>query len=132
MFHARWAKNVERENRYFTTMTIPDAKSATVNAIAKNELWVHAKHVTQCFFIIDPFNPSRVVVRREKRNVIGMDGVANKGDYDQYGNPMREDDDEVYVKIRINTTLPKKDRTPWKRKSHNGGLNYSSTNKKGE
>ena len=47
---------------------------------------------------------------------------------------MREDDDddEVYVKRRINTTLPKKDHTPWKRKSHNEGLNYSSTNKKGK
>ena len=56
-----------------------------------------------------------------------MDGVANEEDYDQYGNPMREDDDddEVYVKRRINTTLPKKNRTPWKRQSHNEGLNYS-------
>ena len=27
MFCVRWAKNVERENRYFTTMTIPFAKS---------------------------------------------------------------------------------------------------------
>ena len=38
-----------------------------------------------------------------------MDGVANEEDYDQYDNPMREDDDddEVYVKRRINTTLPK-------------------------
>ena len=74
-----------------------------MNAIAKNEPWVHAKHVTQCFFITDPRNPSRVVVRRGKRNIIGMGGVANEEDYDQYGNPMREDDDddEVYVKIRI-------------------------------
>ena len=61
-------------------MTIPDAKSATVNAIAKNEPWVHAKHVTQCFFITDQRNPSRVVVRRGKRNIIGMDGVANEED----------------------------------------------------
>ena len=63
-----------------------------------------------------------------------MDGVANEEDYDQYGNPMREDDDddEAYVKRRINTTLPKKDRTPWKRKSHNEGLNYSTANKKGK
>ena len=47
---------------------------------------------------------------------------------------MREDDDddEVYAKRRINTTLPKKNRTPWKRQSHNEGLNYSSTNKKGK
>ena len=115
-------------------MTIPNAKSATVNGIAKNKPWVHAKHVTQCFFITDPHNPSRVVMRRGKRNIIGMDGVANEEDYDQYGNPMREDDDddEVYVKRRINTTLPKKNRTPWKRQSHNEGLNYSSTNKKGK
>ena len=115
-------------------MTIPYAKSATVNAITKNEPWGHAKHVTQCFFITDPSNPSRVIVRRGKRNIIGMDGVANEEDYDQYGNPIREDDDddEVYVKRRINTTLPKKDHTPWKRKSHNEGLNYSSTNKKGK
>ena len=34
MFHVRWAKNVERENRSCTTLSIPDAKSATVNAIA--------------------------------------------------------------------------------------------------
>ena len=60
MFRVRWAKDVVRENKYFTTMSIPDAKSATmnVNVIAKTEPWVHAKHVTQCFFITDPSNPS--------------------------------------------------------------------------
>ena len=35
MFRVIWAKNVERESRVLTTMTIPDAKSATVNAIEK-------------------------------------------------------------------------------------------------
>ena len=117
-------------------MYIPHAKSTPVNVniIAKNEPWVHAKHVTQCFFITDPANPSRVVVRRSKRSIVGMDGVANEEDYDQYGNPMREDedDDEVYAKRRINTTLPKEDRNPWLRKSHKEGLNYSGTIKKGK
>ena len=92
-------------------MTIPDAKSATMNAIAKNEPWVHAKHVTQCFFITDPRNSNRVVVRRGKRNIIGMDGFANEEDYDQYSNPVREhdDDDEVaaHTTRRSRTTLPK-------------------------
>ena len=84
MFRVRWAKNVHGENRHFTTMCIPDNDdSGTVNAIAKNEPWVHAKHVTQCFFITDLINPSRVVVRRSKRSIAGMDGVANKEDYDQ-------------------------------------------------
>ena len=87
MFRVRWAKNVERENRYFTTMSIPDAKSATVNAIAKKEPWVHAKHVTQCFFITDLSNSNRVVVRRGKRNIIGMDGVANEQDFDKVRRP---------------------------------------------
>ena len=41
------------------------------------------KHMTQCFFKTDPCNPNRVVVRRGKRNIIGMDGVANEEDYDQ-------------------------------------------------
>ena len=63
-----------------------------------------------------------------------MDGVTNEEDYDQYGNPMREDDDddEAYVKRRIKTTLRKKERTPWLRKSHKEGLNYSAMNKKGK
>ena len=37
MFHVRWARSVERENRDFTPMCIPDAKSGTVNVSAKNE-----------------------------------------------------------------------------------------------
>ena len=73
-------------------------------------------------------------MRRGKRKIIGMDGVANEQDFDKYGNPMREDDDddEVYVKRRMKTTLPTKDRNPWKRKSHDHGFNYSTTNKRGK
>ena len=102
MFRVRWAKDVVRENKYFTTMSLPDAKGAAlnVNVIAKTEPWVNAKNVTQCFFITDPTNPSHVVVRRGKRSIVGMDGVPHEEDYDQYGNPMREDDndDEAYMK----------------------------------
>jgi hypothetical protein len=136
MFCVRWAKAVVRENKYFTTMSIPDAKSATitVNVITKTDPWVQAKHMTQCFFITDTTNLSRIFVRRGKRSIVGMDGVTNEEYYDQYGNPMREDDDddEAYVKRRINTTLRKKDHTPWFRKSHKEGLNYTTTNKKGK
>ena len=105
-------------------MTIPNAKSATMNAIAKNEPWVHAKHVTQCFFITNPCNPSRVVMRKGKRKIIGMDGVANEQDFDKYGDPRIEhdNDDEVaaYTTRRSRTTLPKGSpfhrRTPFAKK----------------
>ena len=47
IFRVRWAKDVVREYKYFTTMSIPDAKSTPVNinAIAKNEPWIHANPV---------------------------------------------------------------------------------------
>ena len=57
MFRVRWAKNVEKEGRYFTTMVIPEAKASKAsgaNVQAKNEPWVLASQVDQCFFITDP------------------------------------------------------------------------------
>ena len=53
MFRVRWANNMEKEGRYFTTMVIPDAKS-TKNASPKNEPWVLASQVDQCFFYYRP------------------------------------------------------------------------------
>src|SRR3954464_8701897 len=113
MFRVRWAKSVVKEDRYFTTMVIPEAKSksAGANVTAKNEPWVLASQVDQCFYITDPLKPSRVVVRRGKRKIIGMDGVANEQDFDKYDDPRIEhdDDDEVatHTKRRSRTTLPK-------------------------
>ena len=51
-------------------------------------------------------------MRRAKRKIIGMDGVANEQDFDKYGDPKMEhdDDDEVaaaYTTRRSRTTLPK-------------------------
>ena len=94
-------------------MVIPEAKSKTAgaNVTAKNEPWVLASQVDQCFFITDLSKPSRVVVRRGKRKIIGMDGVANEQDFDKYGDPKIEhdDDDEVaaHTTRRSRTTLPK-------------------------
>ncbi|KAK1604964.1 hypothetical protein QYE76_028637 [Lolium multiflorum] len=137
MFRVRWAKNVVKEDRHFTTMVIPEAKSKTAGAkvTAKYEPWVLASQVDQCFFITDPQKPSRVVVRRGKRSIIGMDGAANELDFDQYGDPKMEDDDdddeEPYTTRRRRTTLPKG--RPFKRRSLGvPGLNYSTARKKGK
>ncbi|KAK1608654.1 hypothetical protein QYE76_032327 [Lolium multiflorum] len=85
MFRVRWAKNVIKEDRHFTTMVIPEAKSKTAGAkvTPKYEPTVLASQVDQCLFITDPQKPSRVVVRRGKRSIIGMDGAANELDFDQ-------------------------------------------------
>ena len=96
MFRVGWAKNVKKEGRYFTTMVIPDAKSK--NASAKNEPWVLASQVDQCFFITDSSKPSRVVVRRGKRSIIGMDGAANEQDFDKNGDPKIEEEFDKYFR----------------------------------
>jgi hypothetical protein len=134
MFRIRWAKSVTKEDRYFTTMFLPEAnKSKSTNATAQNEPWVLAEHVHQCFFITDPSRPSRVIVRRGKRTIVGMDGVANEEDFEgQVGDPMMEeseDEDTTYTTRRSRTTLPRSGR-PFKRRSHDTGLNYSTTSKK--
>ncbi|KAK1651127.1 hypothetical protein QYE76_068932 [Lolium multiflorum] len=94
MFRVRWAKSVEKDGLYFTTMVIPDAKSKTPSA--KNEPWVLASQVDQCFFITDPSKPSRVVVRRGKRSIIGMEGEADKQDIDKNGDPKIEEEFDKY------------------------------------
>ncbi|KAK1606060.1 hypothetical protein QYE76_029733 [Lolium multiflorum] len=115
MFRIRWAKSVTKEDRYFTTMFLPEAnKSKSTNATTQNEPWVLAEHVHQCFFITDPSRPSRVIVRRGKRTIVGMDGVANEEDFEgQVGDPMMEeseDEDTTYTTRRSRTTLPRGDK----------------------
>ena len=137
MFRVRWARRstVMKENKYFTTMVIPEAgsTSSSVNITAQNEPWVLAKHVSQCFFITDPCRPSRVVMRRGKRNIIGM---ADEDDFDMFGDPNIEDDEDdddraKYTTRRSRTTLPRSGR-PFKRSSHDVGLNYATATKKGK
>jgi hypothetical protein len=134
IFRVRWATNITKEDKYFTTMCMPEAnKSKTKNPTAQNEPWVLARHVEQCFFITDPSRPSRVVVRSGKRALVGMDGVANEQDFDGLvGDPMMEESDEddaTYTKRRSRTTLPRTG-VPYTRRSHDMGVKYSTTTTK--
>jgi hypothetical protein len=135
MFRVRWAKSVQKEGRYFTTMVIPDASAK--NASAKNEPWVLASQVDQCFFITDPSKPSRVVVRRGKRSIIGMEGPANDQDLEKNGDPKIEEEFDKYFDKpttagRRKTTLPTKG-CPFTRRNLNiPGLKYSTARKKGK
>ena len=87
-------------------MVIPPSSQKLTD---QNDPWVFAKDVDQCFFVTDPKRPSRVIVRRGKRNIVGMDGVAADEDFDQYGNAENEEenlDNGPYIPRRLRTTLP--------------------------
>jgi hypothetical protein len=118
-------------------MVIPKAKSKTAGAhiTTKNEPWVLACQVDQCFFITNPPNPSHVVVRRGKRSIIGMDGAANKQDFDQYSDPKMEydkDDEAPYTTRRSRTTLPNKGLPFKKKKSRDSGTKLFNREKEGQ
>ena len=124
MFRVRWARmsTIQKEDKYFTTMVIPEASnSSSANVTVQNEPWVLAKHVSQCF-------------RRGKRKIVGMDGVANEDEFDMFGDPninddQDDDDKATYTTRRSRTTLPRQD-LPFKRRSHDVGLNYAIATKK--
>lgn len=120
MFRVRWAKQVLQEDDYFTTMVIPPRnKSANVHAISGlNEPWVLASTVSQCFYIADPIKPSRVVYRRGKRSIVGMEEVDDE-DYDQFDDPAEEDINRKYVHRKKRSTLPNDVIALWLRRSHN-------------
>ena len=136
MVRVRWAKSVEKEDRYFTTMVIPPkSKTTGANVPARNEPWVLATKLDQCFFITDPSKPSRVVVRRGKRSIIGMQGDANKEDLDKNGDPKIEEEFDKHFdmptssKVRRKTSLPTKG-CPFTRRSLKvTGLSYSTAKK---
>ena len=79
LFHVRWAKSVQKEERGFITMSLPEARQESpksVRVTAQYDPWVFAKDVSQCFYITDLAKLSRVIIRRGKRNIIGMDSTT--------------------------------------------------------
>ena len=65
-----------------------------------------------------------------------MDGAANEQDFDKYGDPKIEDDNDddavPYKSRRSMTTLPKGVRPFMRRNQGVPGLNYSTMRKKGK
>ena len=131
MFRVRWAEKINTDEDNFTTMVIPPPTTIgerNVKAIsAKKEPWVLAKQVAQCFYITDPLSPNRVVMRRGKRSIVGVDGVVDEEDYDQFDDPDTDEDDEATQDSgrtrRHRTTLTVT--RPFKRRSHSEGLTYT-------
>ena len=117
-------------------MVIPDARSK--NASAKNEPWVLASQVDQCFFIKDTLKPSRVDVRRGKRSITGMDGDTNEQDFEKNGDSNIEEEFDKYFdmpttsKVRRKTTLPTKGCPFIRRNPKVPGLKCSIATKKGK
>ena len=130
MFRVRWAEKVETDQDNFTRMIIPKKKPVDETRKGKRvsaykELWVLAKQVTQCFYIVDPLAEDHVIMRRGKRSIVGVDGVVDEEDYNQFDD-LDPVVDEAAVCIpppvpwqrRIETTLPAGNEFPYKRSSH--------------
>jgi hypothetical protein len=79
MFRCRWVhlKGVHVEDHNFTTVDLRHPGF-------KEEPFVLAKQVAQVFYIIDPKNRKRHVVRNGKRSIVGVDGVVDVENYNHF------------------------------------------------
>jgi hypothetical protein len=99
---------------------------------------VSASQVDQCFFITEPVRPSCVVVKREKRGIIRMEGAAIEQDFNKYGDQTIEEEFDKYFDMpsdaarRRKTILPATGCPYTRRNPHVTGLNYSTVTKKGK
>ena len=131
MFRVRWVnqKDIKVEDHNFTTVVLPPATTIEDRKVKyirpQDEPWILAKQVGQVFYITDPLNKNRHVVRKSKRSIVGVDGVVDEEDYDQFDDP--ESDDEIGERISKKSKI--QDARPYVRRSHNEGITYTTKKK---
>jgi hypothetical protein len=100
-------------------------------------LWVSLAKLTNASLLPTRQSPAaRVVVRRGKRSIIGMEEAANKQDFDKNDDSKIEEEFDKYfdmpttTTMRRKTTLPTKDYPFTRRNLKVSGLKYSIAMKK--
>ena len=135
MFRIRWARDVRHEDHRFTTMILPkEVPRHQVNVkriSALLEPWQFASKCKQVFFIEDPIAKNRVVVRRGKRSIVGVDGVTSQQDYEGFPDPTTRQEEEVArrtIQTRKKSKLPTQDGA-YARSSHDEVQTYKRKEK---
>ena len=133
LFRVRWVpmKDVVVEDHNFTTVIIPPPTTAESRKVKSREVnpreepFILAKQVAQVFYIRDPKNKKRHVVRKGKRSIVGVDGVVDEEDYDQFDDPDTDDEVDERTSNKRKAAEDEEER-PYVRSTHDEGLTYTS------
>jgi prophage antirepressor-like protein len=84
------------------------------NVDYKDDPWVVASQVAQVLYIADPAKKIKHVVVPGKQDIIGVDGIDDVEEYNQYDKMNLFTD--IPQKMRIVEAIIRKDDKPWARK----------------
>jgi hypothetical protein len=86
----------------------------------KDDPWVLAERVAQVFYIADPMNVKKHIVVSGKQRILGVEGVIDVEDYNQFEELVLFTDHEKRIK-KIEATIPKSEK-PWLRTDCDGRI----------
>ena len=86
----------------------------------KDDPWVLAEHVAYVFYIIDPMNTKKHIAVSGKQMILGVEGVVDIEDYNQYEELDLFKDHEQRIK-RVEASIDKSMK-PWLRSACEGRI----------
>jgi hypothetical protein len=86
----------------------------------KDDPWVLAERVAQVFYIADPMNVKKHIVVSGKQRILGVEGVIDVEDYNQFEKLILFKDHEKIIK-KIEASIPKSEK-PWLRTDCEGRI----------
>ena len=115
MFRCQWVKQpggIEVEKFGLTRVNLD-------NVGYKDHTWVPATHVAQVLYYVDPKNPKRHVVISGKQRILGVDGVEDLEEHNQY------------CEVQLFTDLPNKIKLVEAQVEKSNAIPYLSTDMEG-
>jgi hypothetical protein len=107
MFRCQWVKHPNGVTDDNYGLTLVDL----ANVGYKDDSWVLAKCVAQVFYIADPMNVTKHIAVFGKQRILGVEGVIDVEDYNQFEELVLFKDHEKRIK-KIEASIPKSEK-PW-------------------
>jgi len=110
VFQCRWVKHPRGVELDGYGLTIVDLN----NVGYKDDPWVLASQAAQVLYVVDSAKKTKHVVVPEKQDIIGVDGIGDVEEYNQYDETNLFTD--LLQKMRTIEASIRKDEKPWTRK----------------
>jgi hypothetical protein len=109
VFRCQWVKHPNGVTDDNYGLTLVDL----ANVGYKDDPWVLVEHVAQVFYIVDPMNVKKHIAVSGKQRILGVEGVTEVEDYNQFEELVLFKYHEKRIK-KIEASIPKSEK-PWLR-----------------
>jgi hypothetical protein len=116
VFRCQWVKHPNGVTNDNYGLTLVDL----ANVGYKDDPWVLVEHVAQVSYIADPMNVKKHIAVSGKQRILGVEGVIDVEDYNQFEELVLFKDHEKRIK-KIEASIPKSEK-PWLRTDCEGRI----------